>query len=284
MRLYLFDDYRLGVGNGDDNLSDITHLVDDDVAPGNRMSTLITNWTVVKSAALEASRGWAEYALSDVILREPQPRPPTTVAAPINCRRHQAEMGGASGVYPDPEIKSIATYAGFVKASTSVVGPAGAITLPHHHRRIDHEADVGIVIGKTTSCVSSADTMDYVFGYVPLLNITVHGDDDRSYRKSFDTFTIVGPAIFTADEVADPAANDLPLDVNGRRREQSNTKHLVYDIPSLVERYTAEMTLHPGDIIATGTPEGVGTLSPGDSLDLVVLGTGKLTMSVRSCS
>ena len=115
--------------------------------------------------------------------------------------------------------------------------------------------------------MSRDDALAYVFGYVPLLDITMRGDEDRSFRKSFDTFTPIGPAIVTADDVPDPDALELVLRVNGEVRQSANTRQLIYGVAHLVELYSAAMTLEPGDLIATGTPEGVGPIVGGDRIE-----------------
>jgi 2-keto-4-pentenoate hydratase/2-oxohepta-3-ene-1,7-dioic acid hydratase in catechol pathway len=245
------------------------------------MTALITEWDHLEEAVTRAAGELhADYALSDVTVRAPQPCPRTIVAAPVNYLRHQAEMGGAQGVYANANIKTIETYAGFVKAASSIVGPDGAIELPYADRRVDHEAEVGVVIGRRASRVPRAEALDYVFGYVPLLDITIRGEEDRSFRKSYDTFTPIGPAIVTAEEIADHADIGFRLSVNGEQRQTSTTRHLIYDIPRLIEIYTEAMTLQPGDIIATGTPEGVGPIRAGDTVVLSVDGIGQLTMPV----
>ncbi|WP_416979679.1 fumarylacetoacetate hydrolase family protein [Streptomyces sp. T028] len=280
MRLYTFDDYRLGAQADDGRLADITDLVSADIAPRDRMTALITHWDRLASQVRGAVRSPSGPALFDVTVRAPQPRPRTLLAAPVNYLRHQAEMGGDGGVYADADIKTIASYAGFVKASSSITGPDGAIEIPFPDRRVDHEAEVGVVIGRRASRVPRERALDHVFGYVPLLDITIRGEEDRSYRKSFDTFTPIGPAIVTADEIPDPADIAFRLSVNGQERQKSTTRHLIYDIPRLIELYSEAMTLEPGDIIATGTPEGVGPISPGDQVVLTVEGVGELTMPV----
>jgi 2-keto-4-pentenoate hydratase/2-oxohepta-3-ene-1,7-dioic acid hydratase in catechol pathway len=190
-------------------------------------------------------------------------------------------MGGENGVYPGATIQAIETYAGFIKASSSVVGPDQPIRLPFPDRRFDHEAEVGVVIGAVASRVPRERAWDHVFGFVPLLDITMRGPEDRSYRKSFDTFTPIGPAIVTADEIADPADIEFELTVNGELRQRASTRDLIYDVPRLVELYSDVMTLLPGDLIATGTPDGVGEIEPGDEIVLTVGGIGRLTMAVK---
>ena len=119
-----------------------------------------------------------------------------------------------------------------------------------------------------------------MFGYVPLLDITMRGPEDRSYRKSFDTFTPIGPAIVTADEVSDPGAISFTLSVSGQVRQRASTRELIYDVPRLVELYSSAISLEPGDLIATGTPAGVGPIQPGDEIVLCVEGIGRLAMRV----
>jgi 2-keto-4-pentenoate hydratase/2-oxohepta-3-ene-1,7-dioic acid hydratase in catechol pathway len=248
----------------------------------DRMTELIARWGELRSAVEEAAAEGERLMLAELSLGPPQPRPRKVIAAPVNYRRHQQEMGGSDGVYRDASIKDISTYAGFLKASSSIVGPDGAIEVPFDDRRLDHEAELGVVIGRTVSRVSREEALDHVFGYVPLLDITLRGAEDRSYRKSFDTFTPIGPAIVTADEVGDPGEIDFELTVNGELRQRANTRDLIYDVPRLVEFYSEAMTLEPGDLIATGTPEGVGPIEPGDEIVLTIHGVGELSMPVRS--
>jgi 2-keto-4-pentenoate hydratase/2-oxohepta-3-ene-1,7-dioic acid hydratase in catechol pathway len=281
MRLYVFDDHQLGASAADGGVVDITALVGEHVPPHDRMTTLIEGWTTLRGAVEEAANAaGASVDLASVTLLAPQPRPRVVVAAPVNYLRHQQEMGGEQGVYPGLVAHTIETYAGFVKASSSIVGPDAAIELPFEDRRVDHEGELAVVIGKTATGVHRADALDYVFGYVPLLDITLRGGEDRSYRKSFDTFTPIGPAIVTADEVPDPDALDLRLTVNGELRQAANTRDLIYGVARLIELYSGAMTLRPGDIIATGTPEGVGPLAPGDEVVLTVDRVGVLPMPV----
>jgi 2-keto-4-pentenoate hydratase/2-oxohepta-3-ene-1,7-dioic acid hydratase in catechol pathway len=284
VRLFVFDDYRVGAIAADGTLADITELAGPGAAGRDRMTALIARWPEVREQAAAALAGPAgrvgRRPLAAVRIRPPQPRPPKIIAAPVNYRLHQAEMGGTDGVYPGAAIKTIETYAGFIKAPTSIAGPDSRIRLPLAGRRVDHEAELGVVIGRTALDVSRAAALDHVFGYVPLLDITLRGEEDRSYRKSFDTFTPIGPAIVTADEIGSPGALDIELAVNGEIRQRANTRDLIYDIPRLIEFYSAVMTLEPGDLIATGTPAGVGPIYPGDELALDIGTVGRLEMTV----
>lgn len=280
MHLFVFDEFRLGAATQDTGLVDITALVGADVAPLDRMTALIAGWD--RDAVEAVVHSGSRLALEDVVLRAPQPRPRKLLAAPVNYWRHQQEMGGADGVYTGATIQTIETLVGFVKASSSVVGPGGVITLPFADRRVDHEAELGVVIGRGGSRIARGEALSHVFGYVPLLDITLRGDEDRSYRKSFDTFTPIGPAIVTADEVGDPSALELELTVNGELRQRANTRDLIYDVARLIELYSEAMTLEPGDLIATGTPEGVGPVTDGDEVVLSIPTIGELRMAVAA--
>jgi 2-keto-4-pentenoate hydratase/2-oxohepta-3-ene-1,7-dioic acid hydratase in catechol pathway len=281
MRLYSLQHLRVAAGAGADSVVDVTGVLAASVPPEQRMRALIAGWPRLRRAVAAAVAAGPRIALADVTLRAPLPAPRTIAAAPVNYRRHQAEMGGENGVYPGATIQAIETYAGFIKASSSVIGPDEPIRLPFPDRRFDHEAEVGVVIGATASRVRRARAWDHVFGFVPLLDITMRGPEDRSYRKSFDSFTPIGPAIVTADEVADPADIEFELSVNGELRQRASTRDLIYDVPRLVELYSEAMTLLPGDLIATGTPEGVGEITPGDEIVLTVKGIGRLRMAVE---
>jgi 2-keto-4-pentenoate hydratase/2-oxohepta-3-ene-1,7-dioic acid hydratase in catechol pathway len=282
MRLFVFNDYRLGVLTSSGRLADITDLAGADVPHRDRMTALIANWPRLRDRAAAAAAGTAGVPLAEALIRAPQPRPPKIVAAPVNYRLHQQEMGGTGGVYSGAAIKTIEAYAGFLKAPSSVTGPDGQVEIPFPDRRVDHEAELGVVIGLAASRVGRDEALAHVFGYVPLLDITMRGEEDRSYRKSFDTFTPIGPAIVTADEVPDPGNLDIGLTVNAEPRQKANTGELIYDIPRLIEFYSAAMTLEPGDLIATGTPAGVGPLHPGDEIVLDIELVGRLSMHVTS--
>lgn len=280
MRVCVYADDRLGALATDDTIVDLTDLVPPNTPVPERMNELITRWHAARPVARERVATGGGTPQADVTLRAPQPRPRNIVAAPVNYHKHQAEMGGESGVYQGREILTAEVRKGFLKAATSITGPDGAIELPWSDRRFDHEAELGVIIGRAASRVSEAEALDYVFGYTPLLDITLRGDEDRSFRKSMDTFTPIGPFIVTADEVPDPENLDFWLTVNGELRQKSNTSYLIYGVAKLISVYSEVMTLQPGDVIATGTPEGVGQIVPGDTVVLSIPQVGELTMPV----
>lgn len=280
MRICVFDDQQLGALAEDGTLVDLTDLVPAPTPADDRMNALIGSWEQVKDAAAKRVAAGGGKPEADAVLRAPQPKPRNLFAAPVNYHKHQQEMGGENGVYTDRKILTAEVRKGFMKATTSIVGPDGAIELPWEDRRFDHEAEIGVIIGRTTSRVSAGEALDCIFGYTPLMDITLRGEEDRSFRKSFDTFTPIGPYIVTADEVPDPENLDFWLTVDGAERQRSNTSYLIYGIAKLIEVYSEVMTLQPGDIIATGTPEGVGQILPGETVVLTIPEVGELSMPV----
>jgi 2-keto-4-pentenoate hydratase/2-oxohepta-3-ene-1,7-dioic acid hydratase in catechol pathway len=212
-----------------------------------------------------------KVAVNGARLDPPLPLPGKIVAAPINYLDHKQEM----------DVKGTVAQLGvFLKANSSVIGPGGIIEIPYNDRRIDQEGELALVIGKTARKVSAANALDYVFGYTCLLDITVRGQEDRSTRKSFDTFTPIGPGITTKDEVGDPRKLDLKCWVNEELRQEANTRDLIYGVPKLLEYTSSVMTLYPGDIVTTGTPAGVGPIMDGDRVIVEIEHVGRLEVSV----
>ncbi len=204
-------------------------------------------------------------------LAAPIARPGKVVGAPVNYLDHKAEMG---------EQRTIADFGVFLKAGSSVIGPTEQIRLPYLDVRTDHEGELGVVIGRTASRVPAERALEHVFGYAPVLDITVRSGEDRSTRKSFDTFTPFGPWVTTADDVPDPGALELRCWVDDELRQHASTADLIYDVAQLVAYASHVMTLHPGDLIATGTPAGVGPIASGQRVAVEIEQLGRLVVGV----
>ena len=170
----------------------------------------------------------------------------------------------------------------FLKSSSALVGAGEGVALRFTDRRNDHEAELAVVIGKTCDRVSRADAMKYVAGYSIALDMTVRGTEDRSLRKSLDTYAVLGPWLVTADEIKDPGNLDFSIHVNEELRQKANTRDLIFDIPKLIEYASSFYALHPGDIIMTGTPEGVGPVKAGDVMHVEFQEIGKMDVKVRA--
>ncbi|MFE3518246.1 fumarylacetoacetate hydrolase family protein [Streptomyces sp. NPDC059166] len=271
MRLALFDKGRLGVVDGD-SVVDVTDQLAGGAAAGaaGALHQYIENTAVGPAARFDLADR-PRIPLSEVTLEAPLPRPGKIVGAPVNYLDHKAEMEYTT---------SVADLGVFLKANSSVIGPGHDILLPYSDRRTDQEGELGVVIGRTARHVGADEALDHVFGYTCVLDITVRSGEDRSTRKSFDTFTPLGPWIVTADEIPDPDALDLRCDVGGTTRQRTSTADLIYGVRELIAYTSSVMTLHPGDVIATGTPAGVGPLSHGDRVVLEIARVGRLEVGV----
>ena len=206
------------------------------------------------------------YDLSEVKLLSPCV-PSKIVALGINYRSHANEFK-----IPVPETPLI-----FLKPSTAVIGPEDNIVYPPSSHRVDYEGELAVVIKKAVWCVSVEDAPDYVLGYTCFNDVTARDLQNKNGQwtraKGFDTFAAVGPCIETE---LDPGNVVLETLLNGKRRQQANTSDLIYSVPELVYFISHVMTLLPGDIIATGTPSGVGPMSPGDTVEVRIKPIGTL--------
>jgi 2-keto-4-pentenoate hydratase/2-oxohepta-3-ene-1,7-dioic acid hydratase in catechol pathway len=170
----------------------------------------------------------------------------------------------------------------FLKATSSLVGAGTAIQIHHPQRRTDHEIELAVVIGTTCRNASRANALCHVAGYTIGLDITIRGPEERSLRKSLDTYAILGPWLVTADEFGNPAERELVLTVNGLVRQRANTRDLIMDVPALIEFASHYYTLHAGDVLFTGTPEGVGPIQPGDTLEACIEEIGCMQVGVAA--
>lgn len=273
MRLARFDGGRIGVVEGDE-IVDVTAVCGVDPAewPAVGPLRLIRDFVRLRPQIEAALPSAPRQALAAVRLETPVPWPNKVIAYPVNYHAHGREM----------QAGYRATNQGFfLKPSSAVSGPADPVVLPLvPGREVHHEAELGIIIGKTCRSVSRENWRDVVFGYACLMDMVVRGREERVFRKAYDTFCPVGPWITTADEVPHPDQLDMKLWVGDELRQSANTRDLVLDIPGMIETASAVMTLQPGDIIATGTPEGVGPIVDGDQVRIAISGLGEMTVPV----
>lgn len=206
-------------------------------------------------------------SLPEVTLLAPC-EPTKIVALGLNYRDHAVEFG-----HPIPEEPLI-----FLKPSTSVIGPDEDIVYPRMSRRVDYEAELAVVIGRPCRHVREQDFRDYVLGYTVFNDVTARDlqkkDGQFTRSKSFDTFAPLGPWIETV--IPDPDNLTVETYLNGERRQHSNTRNMIFSVAVQVAFISRIMTLLPGDVIATGTPSGIGPMQPGDVVEIRVEGIGTL--------
>lgn len=286
MRLVVWDDFRIGAWEAD-GIHDLTDLVPGgaDVpawAAPYRMNAFIAAWDEIRERVEARRTEGPAVAAESVRLRAPSPRPRNFLAAPLNYVAHGAEMKGPIGTGGGTPNE----LGFFLKASGCLAGPNDAIELPPiEDRRFDHEGEIGVVIGRPARGVPAERAMDHVFGYTLVLDATMRMTEtrreERTMRKSFATFSPSGPCLLTADEVPDPTALTVRLWVGGELRQEGSLDDLVVGVPGLVAMGASVFELEAGDLIATGSPAGVGPIQPGDTVVVEAEGIGRMALPVR---
>jgi 2-keto-4-pentenoate hydratase/2-oxohepta-3-ene-1,7-dioic acid hydratase in catechol pathway len=286
MRLCRFDENRLGVVDGD-VVRDVTAALD--VLPQVRYplpaaDPLLANLPEVLARARTIAAGAPAIPLAGRRLLSPVANPGKLVAAPVNYQTHLDEVRGDKALHHNTAAHTVTiqTAGLFLKANSSLVGPGEGVVIRKPDRRTDHEVELAVVIGTTASHVMAADALRYVAGYTIGLDITIRGTEDRSFRKSVDTHSVLGPWLVTADEISNPGTLDLEIAVNGEQRQKSNTSRLILGVPELIELASSFYTLHPGDVIFTGTPEGVSPIEAGDEIVATIEQIGTMRVHVRA--
>jgi len=309
MRLALFDDWRLGVVEGD-LVADVTDAIEGHSTewPYPWIPRMIANFDRIRPRIEERLASSRRLPLAEVKLRPPVPTPFNIAAAASNYKAHAAEMrtmmdagrfggtaappvgGGApsesyESALPDVEGRPHGRRGEvFLKSPTSIIGPSDTILLPElvPGKEVHHEGEFACVIGRECYRVHRKDAIDYVFGYLGLMDITVRGEGDRSRRKSYKSFTPIGPWIATRDEIPDPQDVKVNLYVNGQIRQDAHTSDQIEGLAEVIEYASHCYPLMPGDIVTTGSPAGVGQIHEGDRVKLEIVGIGDFTVDVES--
>ncbi len=283
MRICRFDDDRLGVVQGEDVL-DVTAALDHLPAvryPLPRVDPLIANLALLRPAMEALLPTARRHRLAEVRLLSPVANPGKIVAAPVNYLKHLEEARTDAGVHHNVKIEEIRKIGLFLKATSSVVGPAAGVEIRMPERRNDHEVEVAAIIGTLADRVTHETALSHVAGYCIGLDMTVRGPEERSLRKSIDGYTVLGPWMVTADACPPPVDWDLSLTIGGDTRQSANTRDLVLSVADLIVFASAFYTLHPGDVILTGTPEGVGPVQSGDIMVATIQHIGSMSVAVR---
>ena len=265
----------------DNEVIDITDIIDDLARrishAGDGLLAALPELISMSPSARQVGPRWR---LADIELRAPVARPGKIIAAPVNYRNHIAEAEADPGVRYGHTITDIQQAGLFLKATSALAGPAENLTIRFPDRRTDYEVELVAVIGKAGRDIPEHDALSYVAGYAVGLDITLRGPEDRSFRKSIDGYAIVGPWLTTSDEIKNPDALDLFLEQNSQVMQKANTSQMVFGVAKLICFASSFYTLEAGDILFTGTPEGVGPIAPGDLLRASIEGLGAMAITV----
>ncbi len=269
-------------------INDGKQIVDLNAADGSIPAAMIdflrgNFWEKTKRLLADTSslQGKAVVAAEKVRLGAPVPRPGQILCVGLNYKDHADEQGLE---YPKSPLL-------FGKSPMAAVGPADSVVYPEDVTQLDYEVELGVIIGRTAKNVSAAEARKFVAGYCVFHDVSARccqfGDKQWFRGKSFDTFAPFGPALVSSDEVSDPHALKLSCKVNGEVRQNGTTANLIHPIDQVIAYITRGITLQPGDVIATGTPAGVGCffkppklLKKGDTVELEIQGLGKITNKI----
>jgi 2-keto-4-pentenoate hydratase/2-oxohepta-3-ene-1,7-dioic acid hydratase in catechol pathway len=288
VRLAILDGLRLGVVTGDE-IADVTAALpwphDADPLTAGWWRLLCRDFDLVAPALAAASRAAASprIPLAGARLLAPAVSPSKIVAAASNHAAHVAEMHDVQRRTLGAVEPWMMEFDVFLKAPSSIVGPGADIRLPPQEAgsEIHHEAELVAIVGTGGSRIPAAEALGAIVGYTIGLDITVRGKGDRSKRKSYDSFSPLGPLLVTRDEAGDPADMEIELYRNGVRRQQVATRDMIVSVGEIVAYASAVMTLLPGDVIFTGAPPGVGPIAPGDKLRVRISRLGEMEVGVR---
>jgi 2-keto-4-pentenoate hydratase/2-oxohepta-3-ene-1,7-dioic acid hydratase in catechol pathway len=289
MKLAIFDDMRLGIVSRDErSIVDVTAALpwphDPDPVGAGWWVRLCRDLGSLRGSLEAAASGGRAVPMTKVKLRAPVLNPGKVVACAVNYAEHAAEMAAVHERVGGDRPAWLMRFGVFLKAPSSIIGPADAVVLPpapvSEGREIHHESELAFVVGKGGANIPEASAFDHIAGYTIGLDMTVRGEGDRSRRKSYDTFTPLGPWLTTADEIADPHALRITLSVNGQTRQDVDTATMSMRIPAIVAYASTVMRLYPGDVVLTGSPPGVGQVRAGDVLETSITGLGSMRLNV----
>ena len=268
MKLALYDDYQLGVINGDRVVNAMSAVEGMSFRrPQDMMEEVIINWGEMRPRIESAVEGQDGVALGSVRLRAPVPKPPKLICAAVN--------------YLEFGQREAAVLDAFLKSPTAVIGNGDTCELPPAPASVfHHEPELAFVIGKTASKVEQDDALSYIFGYTNFLDMSARGlqgavGNSFFLGKCWDTFAPMGPALVTADEIADPQDLQVRLWNNDEPRHDFPTSDMAHKIPELISEMSKITTLEPGDVIATGVNhQHIGAVQNGDVLRMEIEGLG----------
>lgn len=282
MKICRYDDNRIGLVQ-DDGIHDVTAVAADLGMfgyPLPKYDPFIAGLAQLRKKLESAAQSAKPIPVESVKLLSPVANPGKIIAAPVNYSKHLEEALADKGIHHGNLVNEIHKAGMFLKATSAVVGAGEGVKLVHTDRRNDHEVELAAVIGKTAKNVNAAEALGYLAGYCIGLDMTIRGPEERSFRKSPDSYCVLGPWLVTPDELADPGALRLSITVNGEPRQDANTNDLIVGVAQLVAWGSSFYTLHPGDVLLTGTPQGVGPVKPGDVMRASIERIGSMRIQV----
>jgi 2,4-didehydro-3-deoxy-L-rhamnonate hydrolase len=242
----------------------------------------IANLPAACTRVLDVASSSEKFSIAAVSLLPPLANPSKIIAAPINFQSHIDFDLLGSDIAHSHKISHITEAGLFLKATSSLAGVGNGFVIQFPARRNDFELELVVVIGTQCHDVEESRALEVVAGYSIGLDMTVRGPEDRSFRKSHDGYSIVGPFLVTADEVECPDSLDMLLTINGEIRQSANTKDMVCGVRRLISMASKAYTLYPSDMIFCGTPDGVGEVVEGDHLACSISKLGALSIAVKS--
>lgn len=275
---------RIGVVRGD-MVHDVTAVLDELPShryPFPRGDQLVANLEALRPKMESLADGATGIPTGSVDFLSPVANPTKIIGVPQNYEEHAAEATADHEISGGRPRRTMQDQGLFLKANSALIGPSEGVAVRFPDRRTDHEAELGMVIGKFGSDIPYENAMDYVAGFAIAMDMVVRGPEDRSFRKSVDTYAILGPWLVTADEIPNPGNIDFHLSVGGELRQKNNTKNLILDLPGQIAWASQFYSLHPGDIIMSGTCAGVNRVGPGDVMHLEFEGIGAMDVPVRA--
>jgi 2-keto-4-pentenoate hydratase/2-oxohepta-3-ene-1,7-dioic acid hydratase in catechol pathway len=282
MKICRYDDGRIGLVQGD-TVRDVTAALETlgtFAYPLPKYDPFIAQLGALRAKIEEAAARARSVSLDKVKLLAPVANPGKIIAAPVNYTRHLQEALADKGIHHGNLVQEIHKAGMFLKATSAVVGPGEGVKLVHTDRRNDHEVELALVIGRTAKNLGAAEALGYVAGFCIGLDMTIRGPEERSLRKSPDSYCVLGPWLVTPDELGDPGALQVSITVNGEPRQDANTRELILNVGELIAWGSSFYTLHPGDVILTGTPQGVGPVKPGDMMHATIERIGSMRVAV----
>ncbi len=285
MKICRYNDNRFGIVR-DDVVYDVSDVVKSELPPYRYPlpigDQLIANLEAMRPKLEQAADTAPGKPVNELSFLSPVANPTKIIGVPQNYEDHAQEATADAGISQGLPRRKMEDQGLFLKANSALTGPAEGVAIRFSDRRTDHEAELGVIIGRKGGDIPHDEALSYVGGYAIAMDMVVRGKEDRSFRKSVDTYAVLGPWLVTADEIDDPGKLDFVLTIDNEIRQQNNTRNLILNLQGQIAWASKFYTLYPGDIIMSGTCAGVGPVKPGDVMHLEFQYIGAMDVPVRA--